>query len=66
MKNLKLKTAGIIYIYLFIVIFILALLFDYKLHGLVKWYQKAISPVNKITEGRISKLKIFICNCVYT
>ena len=36
MKNLKLKTAGIIYIHLFIVIFILALLFDYKLHGLVK------------------------------
>ena len=31
----------------------------------MKSYQKTISPINKITEGRTSKLKIFICNCLY-
>ena len=46
-----------------LVLFILDLLFDYKLYGLVKWYQQAISPANKINDGRTSKLNLVQILC---
>ena len=52
-KNMQSLKAAWITSYIFLV-----LLFDYKLHGLVKWYQKALTPVNKITEETTSKFNL--------